>query len=203
MQRRRWLENRTKKRERERERTSRSGEKRARWLREESGRRREKEREKENTVAGQQRALTQWALKTENKRHCSALFRIDICEYSIDACRECAARWFKAKIKNKGDTRRVSVDHRHRASPCRAFVTAPPADAVTAAAPKVASRYFPDSRPREPTTIVLVDRFVISNGRKPPPRGSLLPFRFVSFRSSCSVCRVHTPTTFPPPFRFG
>lgn len=202
MQRRRWLENRTKKRERERENEQKWRETSEVVTRGERKKER-KEREKENTVAGQQRALTQWALKTENKRHCSALFRIDICEYSIDACRECAARWFKAKIKNKGDTRRVSVDHRHRASPCRAFVTAPPADAVTAAAPKVASRYFPDSRPREPTTIVLVDRFVISNGRKPPPRGSLLPFRFVSFRSSCSVCRVHTPTTFPPPFRFG
>lgn len=203
MQRRRWLENRTKKRERERENEQKWRETSEVVTRGERKKERKGEREKENTVAGQQRALTQWALKTENKRHCSALFRIDICEYSIDACRECAARWFKAKIKNKGDTRRVSVDHRHRASPCRAFVTAPPADAVTAAAPKVASRYFPDSRPREPTTIVLVDRFVISNGRKPPPRGSLLPFRFVSFRSSCSVCRVHTPTTFPPPFRFG
>ena len=54
-----------------------------------------------------------------------------------------------------------------------------------AAAPKVASRYFPDSRPREPTTIVLVDRFVISNGRKTTAAAassSLLPFRFVSFR---------------------
>ncbi|KAL0129851.1 hypothetical protein PUN28_001841 [Cardiocondyla obscurior] len=44
-------------------------------------------------------AAAQWPLKTENKRHCSALFRIDICEYNIDA----------PQIKNKGDTRRCAV----------------------------------------------------------------------------------------------
>lgn len=43
-------------------------------------RRRAEEREEERAFVRQQR-LAQWALKTENKRYCSALFRIDICEY--------------------------------------------------------------------------------------------------------------------------
>jgi len=47
--------------------------------------------------------LAQWPLKTENKRHCSALFRIDICEYNIDARREYAARRdLKRRLKIKG-----------------------------------------------------------------------------------------------------
>lgn len=47
--------------------------------------------------------LAQWPLKTENKRHCSALFRIDICEYNIDARRGYAARRdLKRRLKIKG-----------------------------------------------------------------------------------------------------
>lgn len=46
--------------------------------------------------------LAQWPLKTENKRHCSALFRIDICEYNIDARRGYAAwRDLKRRLKIK------------------------------------------------------------------------------------------------------